>query len=242
MTPRRRSASFIPAASLDADEDEVRNGGTCGLEAMLAEHVREQVIAWRFERATPLDLRRAVEACQRSLLPDRGHVERTAHLADRRDDILRTDPVADAEPGETEDLRERPEDEDPMARLQVLRDRRPDSSGSSMYSKYAWSSTVRTCGEPREVRVELGPAVRRACRIVRRRDEDELRPRRDRSEERIEVDSLVAQGHAHRDRAELERVEHVARERGPARDDLVPGIERRLARRSRRPRLRPRRR
>ena len=60
-------------------------------------------------------------------------------------------------------------------------------------------------------------------------DVDELRLRRYRSRERVEVVALIAQGHGHRRRALLARVDHVARERGPAAHDLVARIERRLA-------------
>ena len=83
--------------------------------------------------------------------------------------------------------------------------------------------------ERAEVRVQLAAKVRGARRVVGRGDEDELRPRRDRGEDRVEVDPLVDQRHADGNGAELQRVEHVARERRPARDDLVAGVERRLA-------------
>src|SRR4051795_4478137 len=58
---------------------------------------------------------------------------------------------------------------------------------------------------------------------------DELRARRDRLEERVEVIPVVAKGNANRARADLDRVEDVARERRPATDDLVAVVEGRLA-------------
>ena len=60
-------------------------------------------------------------------------------------------------------------------------------------------------------------------------DVDELRARRDRVEQRVEVVAVVAQRDAHRARAELDRVEDVARERRPAADDLVALVEHGLA-------------
>ena len=75
---------------------------------------------------------------------------------------------------------------------------------------------------------ELVSAVRRPRRIVRVADVDELRPLADRGEQRVEVVSVVAQRYLPRDGAELRRVEDVARERRPAADDLVTGVERRL--------------
>ncbi len=42
----------------------------------------------------------------------------------------------------------------------------------------------------------------------------------------VEVESLVPERNAHRDASDLQRVEHVARKRGPTRDRLVAGIER----------------
>ncbi len=80
-----------------------------------------------------------------------------------------------------------------------------------------------------EVRVELRARVRRAGRVVRRGDEDELRPRRDRREHRLEVDPLVDERDANRDGAELQRIDDVARERRPARDGFVARVERRQA-------------
>ena len=57
---------------------------------------------------------------------------------------------------------------------------------------------------------------------------DELRARPDRVEERIEVVGVVAERNFLRNRAELDRVEDVARKRRPAADDLVPRVEGRL--------------
>src|SRR5262245_6290415 len=56
-------------------------------------------------------------------------------------------------------------------------------------------------------------------------DVDELRAGRDRLEHRFEVVALVAQRHHRRRRAYFPGVDDVARERGPAADDLVPGVE-----------------
>src|SRR5205085_12430955 len=60
-------------------------------------------------------------------------------------------------------------------------------------------------------------------------DVDELRARRDGVRERVEVVAMVAQRHGDCRRSLLARVDHIAREGGPAADDLVAGVERRLA-------------
>ena len=92
---------------------------------MLAQRVLEQAHRLPVRRAAPRDLLRPVEARERGLLPGRGDVERASHLADRGDDVLGPDPVADAQPREAEDLRERAQDENAVARLDVLLDSRP---------------------------------------------------------------------------------------------------------------------
>ena len=75
---------------------------------------------------------------------------------------------------------------------------------------------------------ELTAAVARAGGVVRVADVDELRARADRGRQRGEVVPQVAQRHLLRHGAELHGVEHVARERRPAADDLVARLERRL--------------
>src|SRR5207248_11386730 len=59
-------------------------------------------------------------------------------------------------------------------------------------------------------------------------DVDDLRPLVDGVEERGEVVAVVAERNATDLRAELLRVDHVARERRPAAHDCVAGVERRL--------------
>ena len=99
-----------------------------------------------------------------------------------------------------------------------------------MYSKYAWSTTVRTWSGTRvEVRVELVGGVHRPGRVVRVADVDELRARRDGVEQRVEVVAVVDERHELRVGALLARVDDVARERRPAADDLVARVEDRLA-------------
>ena len=89
---------------------------------------------------------------------------------------------------------------------------------------------MRTCGGTRsKYRVELRAIVGRPGRVVRRGDEDELRARRDRGEQSLEVDALVGERDANGNAAELQRVEHVARERGPGRDHLVARVDDGLA-------------
>ena len=99
-----------------------------------------------------------------------------------------------------------------------------------MYSKYAWSRTVRTCGGTRSkyasssarvfvVPVGLFGAAMKTS-FVRGVIASSIASRSKRSSR---------ERHAHGDAAELQRVEDVARERRPAGDDLVARVERRQA-------------
>src|SRR5581483_5543162 len=65
-------------------------------------------------------------------------------------------------------------------------------------------------------------------RVVRVADVHDVRPRPDRGQHRVEVVTVVTQGDADGHRSLLGGVDHVARERRPAADDLVAGIEDRL--------------
>ena len=80
-------------------------------------------------------------------------------------------------------------------------------------------------GHTLEVRLDLAPADHRAGRVVGVAEVDDLRARPDLAEDRVDVVAVFGQGNPLGDRAELERVEHVARKRRPAADDLVPRIE-----------------
>ena len=97
-----------------------------------------------------------------------------------------------------------------------------------MYSKYAWSSTVSTCGGTRanqassSARVLVVPVglfgAAMKTTFVRSVTASSIASRSKRSSR---------SGTLHRHRADLERVEHVARERRPAGHDLVARVERR---------------
>ena len=99
-----------------------------------------------------------------------------------------------------------------------------------MYSKYAWSRTVSTCGGTRSkyasssarsfvVPVGLFGAAMKTS-FVRGVIASRIASRSKRSSRERDADGNAA---------ELQRVEHVARERRPAGDDLVARIERRQA-------------
>ncbi len=176
MTPRRSSASFAREGVVHPDEQEVGDGGACRIEPMLAEHVLEPAHRLPVRRTAPLELLRPVEARERRLLPGGGHVERAAHLADGGDDVLGADSIPDPEPREAEDLGERPQDEDAVARLEVLRDSLRIVGIVDVLEVRLVEDGQDVPRNAREVRVELGPAVRRSRRVVGRSDEDELRP------------------------------------------------------------------
>ena len=109
----------------------------------------------------------------------RRHVERAPHLADLGDR---------PRPGRPRSRRAGPRARR-SSRTSAARRRcgppsrtprsRRGSPGRSTYSKYAWSTTVTTCsGTCCEVRVDLVAGVRRAGRVVREAEVDDLRPRR----------------------------------------------------------------
>jgi hypothetical protein len=79
-----------------------------------------------------------------------------------------------------------------------------------------------------EVGIELGARVHRPRRVVRVADVDDLRSRPNGVEHRLEVVPVLSQRHRPWNGAYFQRIDHVARERGPAADDLVAGLEREL--------------
>ncbi len=76
-----------------------------------------------------------------------------------------------------------------------------------------------------EVGLDLAPADHRAGRVVRVAEVDDLRAWADLAEDRVDVIAVVRERDPFRARAELEGVEDVAREGGPATDDLVAWVE-----------------
>ena len=80
-------------------------------------------------------------------------------------------------------------------------------------------------GDAFEVRIELGPGVDRAGWVVRMADVDDLRPVRDRVEQRGEVVAMIPQRDLHGLGAELASVNCVAGKRRPAEDDLIARVE-----------------
>ena len=165
------------------------------------------------------------EARKRCLLADGSDVERPANLCDRGHDLLGADPIPHPQSGEPEDLGERPQDEHAPAGLRILGDPVRVVGVVDVLEVRLIEDGQDVRRNSREVRVELGARVRRARRVVGRRDEDELGPRRDGCEDRLEVEPSALKRHPNRRPADLERIEDVARERGPARDGLVTGPE-----------------
>ena len=124
---RRRSCRPRPARlEAVAREDRVELGEPCALSSGAGRS------------------RRVAEARERRDLRGRRHVERPPHLRHRRADVPRADRVADAEPGEAVDLRERAQDDAPAGRAGSTPRPRRGSRRRSMYSKYAWSITTST--------------------------------------------------------------------------------------------------
>ncbi len=226
ITPCASNASARLAASPPTvDEQEVAERRADGLEAVCTQGTLEHCHGRTVHVAPPGELGLVVEADERSLLSRRAHVERPAHLAHGRDHALGADAVSDAEPGEPVDLAERAQDEHAVALLRELLDRVRVVGIVDVLEVGLVDDGEHVLGSLLDEGDELGAHGRRPGRVVRRRDVDDLRPRRDRGQHGIEIEAVLAQRHSHRHRAELERVEDVARKRRPPGDDLVAGVE-----------------
>ena len=90
------------------------------VEAVPAEDPLELARGPRRSRAAAARARPARRGSRARPPARRRDVEGPPHLADPRDDVGRREAVADAEPGEPVDLRERPQDDDAPALLRVL--------------------------------------------------------------------------------------------------------------------------
>ena len=119
-----------------------------------------------------------VEARERGLLRGSGDVEGAPHLADRGHDRGRREPVADPQPGEPVDLREGPQDDHPAAALEVLLDTVRVVRVVDVLEVGLVEHGQDVLRHALEVGVELGARVRRAGRVVRQADVDDLRARR----------------------------------------------------------------
>ena len=194
----------------------------------LAKHAFEVGPTLRVQFATACELLGGVEAGERRLLRGSGQVERAARLPELGNELRRGDAVAHAHAGEAVDLRERPEHDYPAARLEELLD-------AVRVIRIVYVLEVRlvehgqhVLWDALEVRGELGARVDGAGRVVGVADVDELRARRHRGQQCIEVVAMVPQRHAHGFRPKLQPVDDVAGERGPAAHDLVARVENRL--------------
>src|SRR5919106_349673 len=105
------------------DEHEVGDGRADRREAILNQHGDEERHRLAVRLPPPRDLARVAEARKSGLLPRGADVEGTAHLPDRRDELFRPDAVPDSQAGKAVDLRERTQDDDAVAGLEVLLDR-----------------------------------------------------------------------------------------------------------------------
>ena len=187
-----------------------------------------------------------VEARERRDLRGGRDVEGPPHLGHRLAHVEGADRVPDPEPGEAVDLRERPQHDDAAPPAEMLGDRVGVVGILDVLEVGLVDHREDVLGDPLEERVQLRAAVRRPGRVVREADVDDLRPRTDRVRERVEVVAVVAERHPRRGRALLGGVDHVARERRPAADDLVargrarPGSACRGSRRHRSRRRSPR--
>ena len=196
---------------------------------MLAQRALELCETVGVQSATPRDLGVVAEARKCGRLRLGRDVERPPRLRHRSDDVGRPDGVTDTEPCEAVDLRERAQDDDAPAFLEVGLDGVRIVGTVDVLEVRLVDHHEHMVGHTVEEAVELLLRVHRPRRVVRVADVDELRLRRRRVGERVEVVALVAERHGHRRRALLAGVDHVARKRRPAAHDLVAGVERRLA-------------
>ena len=213
-----------PAA--DVDEEEVAERRAGRLEPVLAQGGLELRASHRVRRAPPDELGVVPEARDGRGLRGRRDVERPPDLARRRGDVGRRNPVPDAQPREPVDLRERPQHDEPAAGLEQLRDAVGVVGIVHVLEVRLVEHDEHVLGHAVEEGEQLGTPVRRAGRVVRMTDVDELRARPDRGEQAVEVVRVVAQRHPPRHRAKFDRVEDITRERRPAADDLVVRLER----------------
>src|SRR5581483_2173839 len=214
--------------SAGVDVQEVADGRH-RVEAVVAQHRLEPDAAFLVDGAAAGELDLVVQARERRHLGGRRHVERPAYFRQRRAHVARADGVTDPQPGEAVDLRERAQHDDAAARLQVPLDRIRVVGPVDVLEVRLVDDRHDVLGHALEERVDLAGRVHRAGRVVRLADVDELRARRDRGEQGVEVVRVVAQRDGVDGRALLRGVDHVAGEGRPAADDLVAGIERRLA-------------
>jgi hypothetical protein len=133
--------------------------------------------------------------------------------------------VTDTKASETVDLRERPQHHDRVSGLCILLDPVRVVRIVDVFEVRLVQHGQDVPGHGLEVRVELGPTDHRARGIVRVAEVDELRALGHCAEQRLRVVPMLPQRHLPDNGAELQRVEHVARKRRPAADDLVAGIE-----------------
>ena len=179
----------------------------------------------------PLDLGRVVEARERGDLGERADVVAALDLPHRRDDGRRPDAVADPEARQPVELRERSQREHVVScRGRDRRSRRsgrPDRGSRSTPRRSPAGRAPAGRGRTRSAR-RAGTA--RPGRVVRGRDEEQPRARRDRRSHRREVDPTGGvERHQDRHGVALLRVADEARERRPRHDHLVARVEDGLA-------------
>ena len=180
----------------DLGEEEVRHRRPGRVEAVLAEDAARAARGpLRCRRAGALELGARIQARERGLLRGGGDVEGALDLADRGDDRLGRERVADAQAREPVDLRERAQHDHPPPGLQVLLDAVRVVGVVDVLEVRLVEHGQHVLGHPLEPRVELRARVRRAGRVVRVAEVRELRARADRGEHRLQVVALVAERH-----------------------------------------------
>ena len=169
------------------------------------------------------------EARERGDLRGCPDVVPTLDLSHRRDQGRRPDAVADPEARQPVELRECPQRQhvvscpheigdrvEPAGRLEIVEVRLVEHRQYVLWKLADEGEQIVACRHPPR-------------RVVRRCDEEQPRPWRDRLSHRLEVDPTVEQRHGDDDGVALLWVANEARERRPRHDDLVARIEHGLA-------------
>jgi len=206
-------------------EDEVADCRSRHAAAGTGEDPYELGASVRVDPPSALELSGKVEACNCCLLGRRGQIECAARLAEGGDDLGGTDAVAHPETGEPIDLGKSAQDEHAAPCLEVLLDAVGVIRVVDVLEVGLVEDGQDVVRNSLEVGVELGAGAHRSRRVVRMAHVHELGALGDRGKQCLEVVAVVAERDLHGLCSELARIDPVARERGPAVDDLVARLD-----------------
>ena len=203
------------------DEHEVSDGRAGHLVTRFHEDLLELPTAFGIGLLPALELAGRIQAGERSFLRRSRQVERSPRLAERSDELGRACAVADPGSGQAVDLRERSQHDHLPASSEVLLDAVRIVGIVDVLEVRLIEHGQHVLRNSLEVCVELAARVHRSRRVVGMADVHELGPLRDRLQQGLQVVAVIAERHRDGLRAQLARVDRIARERRPAEHDLV---------------------